>query len=1165
MLKRIIVFTLAVLFFLPAMALYGEIRSLDPDVNLKKNIPHTQEISRRTEVPGQNVMGYLFPWDASKSSYIEMAFSNPIKLPAFHAASVRAKIWAPEGCSAQLLSIRFRDKDGEVSQFRKKVSFKTGGFFDVEWKINPLDIIESWGPKTLNKKIDMPAELITMVVGYSTNISFGSLWLLDLKVECFSLAKKLEASRPLFLLDNSSTFRRVWKTSNFTVKNNTLIFHDTNTQLSDWERRFEIAERKFEITRYETPPVKLVFDTELLKGKTSLTAVFAYADAAVRKKDPQSFKLKSVVVKPGRNKTVLEIGDSMKEALHAVRLELIGLIPIGKEPLSLKIHGIDIVQSESAAEAVDFEILTDHKVPVLSVGGEDDLKFRFTNRANEDADLCVSMEYENYFGVKKNEQFDLDLKAGKRIDIKPKWRPDSLGHWRVKASIKNKNDNSMPIVKERSLSWINPAGPQHGRTSGFLFSVSTHTQQWSSLDRQLEIEAAALCGIKVVRVGGCGWNSLETKRGIWNWTLIDELVKNYGKKGIEAQVILCSTPSWAAPKEIFADKTKTPEKNFPADINDWKNYVRKVGEHFKGKIRFYEIWNEPDLRGFNEMSLDQYVALQKAAYDEMKKADPNAFVMTGGFATLSRHSGLIYPEFQRDYLLAAKDHFKIHAIHEHGWFDGYRQKIDELFFPLRKETNTVVPWYSNETAMTSVNGREKRQAQNLFKKMLFSWIRGAIGYTWYDLRDDGFDPVYGEHHFGMVTNDFYPKEVYSVYNMLTSYYTGMKAVKDWSQGKNICLYEFGNGTDLLFPGWMESRLDESHQMIIKTDAKSAKVIDIMGNETPVEIRNSLIVYEIGPVPQTLKLENCSFGELIGELLTVDQNKELVPGRKWIVSLTAANPLDRDLVFDLSLNNTGIYGLSTSDLSKKITVPALGKGSVSFDFDVDKNFDQSTLLTLNYDLKGTNWKGTFYIPVIPAMWIASSYKTAKPDFVLDKINLITPTTPADPSNAHRLWKDPSDLSAKVRLAGREDQLHINCEIEDDKDVPSNGYNIDQGDQIRFFFKSGGRSDFTEIALLKNEKGKTAVRLLQSDNKISKEDLEHTGKLNIQRKETKTIYEFSVPFGILGLSRDRLFEQGIRFDLLIGDDDGEGMDSWIHCTPKNPDRENIRKAPLLFFEK
>lgn len=1159
--KQIIVIMFILIIFIQTTVRAGEIRSLDFNAGARKVVPHSDEISKKTDLPGQNLQGYKFTWDSDQSSYIEMAFNKTIKLPEFSSAIVRAKVWAPVGTPARALNIRLRDKEGEIFQFRKNVPLSRGGFFDVEWQITPFNAEGSWGPaKSINKKIDMPAEAVTMVVSYIPEITSGSIYLYDLSIETFFNTKeeKIEAVRPIASFDDSSLFRKLWGMGDFSVANNTLLFENVKTRLS-------VLERKFEVVRYEKPPVKLVFDTELLDGETLISAIFVYADRAIEKDHPQSFAVKPVAVKPGRGKTVLDLGDSLKDAQYAVRLQRFDLIPKGKKPVLLKIHGIETVCKETAAEAVDFDILTDHRIPVLSVGAEDQLKFRFTNRAEKDGKFQIMMSYENYFGEKKSESFEQDLKAGESIERAPKWRPDSLGHWTVNALIKSKDNDSVQTVKSRSLAWFKPAGPTKGRSSGFLFSVCTHTERWSKLDRQLEIEAAALCGIKVSRVGGFGWGTVEPEKGNWNWTLSDELVKNYGKNGIEAQVILWGIPRWASPESILKDKTKIPSKNFPADIKDWRGYVHKIGEHFKGKIRYYEIWNEPDLKGFSEMTLEQYSALQKAAYEEIKKADPAAFVLTGGFATLSKHPGLIYQDFQRDYLLAAKNYYDIHAIHEHGWFEGYKERLDKLFFPLRKETKTTVPWYSNETAMTSVGGLEKRQAKALFKKLLFAWIRGSIGYTWYDLRNDGYDPAYGEHHFGMVTNDFYPKEVYSVHNMLATYYSTMKAIADHSQGKSIHLFSFGNGTDILMPGWCESTLGESRQMIIKTDAKSAKIIDIMGNEKTIDLLDSAVIYEIGPDPKTLKLEQCSFAKPMGELLTVDENTPVVPGRKWTLSLTAFNPTDQEMVFDLALDSLP-GGMKTKEAVKKIRVPASGRKAIAFEFEIAKEYNRSKMiLLLCYSLSGMDRKGMIYVPVTSAIWIGSTLDPRKPVFVLNRRDQITSTTPADPSNAHRLWSGPEDLAAKVWVVGKDQRLLLKYEVEDDKEVLS-GPGFEQGDQARFLFQTENSSDgLSEISLGKDPQGKPLFEITRNGAKISRADLDRQGKLEIRREGSKTLYEFSVPYNAIGLSEKDLFERGIRLDFLLGDDDGEGIDSWLHYESEDPSDENIKKAPLLFFEK
>ncbi len=1174
-------------------------------------VPHNGgEVAVET-VPKINENGIRFAWDAHQTPYIEIGFKKPIPLPnAFKRAAVHARFWAPMGCTAQNMNVRFRDKDGEIMQFEKRVSFLKGGVFDIVWEIDPERAAGSWGCENLNRKIDFPAHLHAMTVSYSQEIPTGYCFLLDLSVETTEIedknqiANRVEAQRPVCSMDDACRFTKHWGNGDFACRDEKLCFENVTSRVG-------ISERKFQIQRYETIPTALEFDTELLEGNASLMAVFVYADKAEYEADSTAFETPPVAIQEGRGRTILPLAETLKGAKFPVRLSRFDLIPAQNSVTKLNINAIQILQEESAAEAVDFDVVTDTRVHVLSVGKEDALRFRFTNRGNQTHDFLITMEYENFAGSKTTESFEKTLEAGEIWETAPQWRPDSLGHWNLRASIAEKTAPMHSSVKNRSLAWIHPSGPTPGRADGFLFSVCTHTKRWSLLDRQLEVEAAALCGVKVVREG-IGWDEAEPQKGVWNWELTDEMVEMYKQNGLEMQMILCSPPSWAIPPEIAADKTRHSWKNYPANIEDWKNYVREVGRHYKGTIRFYENWNEPDLHGFSEMTLDQYVSLQKAFFEALTEADPEAVAMSGGFATLSRHSGLIYPEFQRDFLLKAKGAFHVHAIHEHGWFDGYRQRIDDLFMGIRRETNTTVPWYSNETAMTSVGGYEKKQAECLFKKLLFAWVRGSIGYTWYDLRNDGYDPRYGEHHFGMVTNDFYPKEVYSVYNMLTSCYSSMKSAQDISPDEKIWIFRFSDGKDLLIPCWTESPFLETRYFLVETDAKSAKEVDLMGNETSVEIQNSRLIFPVTPQPKTLKLEGAAQCRFI-EMVHAEPLDDIVPNRTSTVTLSLCNPFDRKVTFTLT-PSVSIPGLKFDETPKSVCVlpqkdvflpqngtdlpqkkdvlpqgnTALPQGDAAlpqndaalpqekavFQLEItgSREFLRTSILPILYQLEGMSWSGIVFVPIKPAYEFNSDFNSdfssamepaTPPTFDLKRQNQITPLTPADPSNAHRLWKGTEDLSGTVQFAAARDVIRVRAEVYDDCETLSeslpNALSGTVGDQVRLYFRTDeGR--FAEIALVKLASGKTCVqRILPEAQELTDAPLEVT------HEGTRTLYEASIPWKNLELGRtpEILSERGVRISAAVGDDDGEGMDSWMHPDLWMPTSETMNQAPRFLF--
>ena len=63
-------------------------------------------------------------------------------------------------------------------------------------------------------------------------------------------------------------------------------------------------------------------------------------------------------------------------------------------------------------------------------------------------------------------------------------------------------------------------------------------------------------------------------------------------------------------------------------MDDWRNYVRSVVTRCKGKVKYYEGWNEPDIRGFYSGSKTKLIELQKEMYQIVKEIDPAAQVIS---------------------------------------------------------------------------------------------------------------------------------------------------------------------------------------------------------------------------------------------------------------------------------------------------------------------------------------------------------------------------------------------------------------------------------------------------------------------------------------------------------------------------------------------------------
>jgi len=128
------------------------------------------------------------------------------------------------------------------------------------------------------------------------------------------------------------------------------------------------------------------------------------------------------------------------------------------------------------------------------------------------------------------------------------------------------------------------------------------------------------------------WPQLETSNDVWDWKRMDYLVNQAHKTDTDVIYTLGLTPQWAA-----SDATKTgPYKNSstspPTNMQDWRDYIRTVATRYKGKIKYYEIWNEPDYKGFYSGDVDKMVQMSRVAYEELKQVDPNIVVISPGLS-----------------------------------------------------------------------------------------------------------------------------------------------------------------------------------------------------------------------------------------------------------------------------------------------------------------------------------------------------------------------------------------------------------------------------------------------------------------------------------------------------------------------------------------------------
>ncbi|MDP2905218.1 MAG: beta-galactosidase [Candidatus Omnitrophota bacterium] len=146
------------------------------------------------------------------------------------------------------------------------------------------------------------------------------------------------------------------------------------------------------------------------------------------------------------------------------------------------------------------------------------------------------------------------------------------------------------------------------------------------------------------------WEDIEPQQGKFDFSKYDMIVDTVEAAGIQILGILDYTASWASAGGQWNDPIK--------DNKLFVNFASEVIRRYKGRIKYWELWNEPDSPVYwkAQDGLTSYCALLKEVYLAAKSIDPSCKILNGGLANGLSSVNLLYDN-------GAKDYFDILNIH----------------------------------------------------------------------------------------------------------------------------------------------------------------------------------------------------------------------------------------------------------------------------------------------------------------------------------------------------------------------------------------------------------------------------------------------------------------------------------------------------------------------
>ncbi len=236
------------------------------------------------------------------------------------------------------------------------------------------------------------------------------------------------------------------------------------------------------------------------------------------------------------------------------------------------------------------------------------------------------------------------------------------------------------------------------------------------------------------------WPQVEIKKNEWQWDILDREVELAEKHHIDVLLPFGETPEWAASGGRF----RTAIVGDIADLDDWRTFIRTQAMRYKGRILYYEIWNEPNLPRNRDIGTpERMLTLAKEAYTTLKQVDPNIKVISpspvnangldwletylklggGKYCDIIGYHFYTYhrPETMLQLILPAKE-----LMRKYGLDDK----------PL---WNTESGWIKNP--LTDRIDLVEQAPGWAARAYILNWAAGVRRFYWYAWDDDGHDSI----------------------------------------------------------------------------------------------------------------------------------------------------------------------------------------------------------------------------------------------------------------------------------------------------------------------------------------------------------------------------------------------------------------------------------------
>ncbi len=363
--------------------------------------------------------------------------------------------------------------------------------------------------------------------------------------------------------------------------------------------------------------------------------------------------------------------------------------------------------------------------------------------------------------------------------------------------------------------------------------------------------------------------------------------------GREVVAVLIGTPAWAT--ESGASTAVPP-------LEYWGDFVFKIATQYKGRIKHWVIWNQPDITDPTspshtwDGSVEDYYHLLKEACQKIKAVDPAMQVHLAGLTyTWDRDQGQAqYLARLLDLILAdpqaAAENYYFDIVSYHLYYHP-RQMLDIL-----TDVRSILdahdlgskPLWINETnappsddyleplnAQPGLKVTLQEQSAFVIQAFALALAGGAERIAFNKLRNEYPHPEAIEP-YGLLRGDNSRRPAFATFRVVSTHFAGVEKVS-WLQQENVYVVTLARGGQTTTVLWNTATTPTT--FILNAIAPQAILVDEQANQQPIIASNGVYAIELPGALCSNGPQACFIGgapRLIVEGGSPDQRVPLLP-------------------------------------------------------------------------------------------------------------------------------------------------------------------------------------------------------------------------------------------------------------------------------------------------